>query len=91
VPCAPRCAARASHLRSFAAQGYLLAVIQHPYGDSDNAYGALPTSSGVAGYVGYVGPIPTTKAAALAAGTSSGASSVAVSVSLLLALLALLV
>jgi hypothetical protein len=78
-------------LRFARAQGYLMAVIQHPYGESDNAYGALPTSSGVAGYIGYVGPIPTTRAAALAAGTSSGASSAVASASLLLAaLLALL-
>ncbi len=38
--------------------GYLTAVIQHPYGESDNAWAAMPTSSGVAAYMGYIGPIP---------------------------------
>ena len=71
--------------------GYLMAVIQHPYGESDQSWGAMPTSSGVGGYIGYMGPIPTTRAAALAAGSSSGAGSVVASASLLLAaLLALL-
>jgi hypothetical protein len=38
--------------------GYLSLVTQHPYGESDNAWGAMPTSSGAAAYMGVIGPIP---------------------------------
>ena len=38
--------------------GFLTNVIQHPYGESDNGFATLPTSTGTAGYIGYVGPIP---------------------------------
>jgi hypothetical protein len=38
--------------------GYMSLVTQHPYGESDNAWAAMPTSSGTAGYMGYIGPIP---------------------------------
>jgi hypothetical protein len=33
-------------------------VSQHPYGESDQAWGALPTSSGTAAQIGVIGPIP---------------------------------
>ena len=38
--------------------GVIFNVIQHPYGESDNGFATLPTSSGTQGYIGYVGPIP---------------------------------
>jgi hypothetical protein len=54
--------------------GYLSLVVQHPYGESDNAFAATSTSSGVWAWMGFVGPInlnapaaPSTSAAPAAA------------------------
>ena len=38
--------------------GYLSAVMQHPYGESDNVWGSTPYTYGVAASMGYIGPIP---------------------------------
>ncbi|MDG1376319.1 MAG: hypothetical protein P8P56_04710 [Yoonia sp.] len=38
--------------------GYLMAVVQHPYGESDQDKAASPEDTRA--YVGYVGPFPTT-------------------------------
>ena len=37
--------------------GYLSLVVQHPYGESDNAFAATSTSSGVWAWMGFIGPI----------------------------------
>ena len=51
--------------------GYLFNVIQHPYGESDFAWGAVPTSSGVSAYIGYIGPIPIPATATAAPNTAN--------------------
>ncbi len=37
--------------------GYLTAVVQHPYGESDVAFANTATSTGPAGWIGFIGPI----------------------------------
>lgn len=49
-------------------------VIQHPYGESDQAWGAMPTSSGAAAYMGYFGPIPVSTPAATSAAAPRAAA-----------------
>ena len=39
--------------------GYLSLVVQHPYGESDNAFAGTSTSSGAAAWMGFIGPINT--------------------------------
>ena len=60
--------------------GYMSLVVQHPYGESDWAYATNPTSTGVAAWIGFVGPIkinaaftPTSAAAPAAAGVALAA------------------
>lgn len=38
---------------------YLIVVVQHPYGESDEDKAGLPGSTGTPCYIGYIGPIPT--------------------------------
>ena len=38
--------------------GYLMSVIQHPYGESDQARGADPEATGSASWMGVIGPFP---------------------------------
>ena len=39
--------------------GYLSLVVQHPYGESDNAFAGTSTSSGASAWMGFIGPINT--------------------------------
>jgi hypothetical protein len=38
--------------------GYLMSVVQHPYGESDRGKVSEPESRGPAAYTGYLGPFP---------------------------------
>jgi len=62
-------------------------VIQHPYGESDNAWGAMPTSSGAAAYMGYFGPIPIPVSPAATSAAAPRAAAITLFAAALLALL----
>ena len=70
--------------------GYLSLVVQHPYGESDNSFAATSTSTGVAAWMGFIGPINTaavwtaTASAAPAAARAAAAALAAAFLALLL-------
>ena len=70
--------------------GYLSLVVQHPYGESDNAFGGTSTSSGASAWLGFIGPINTaavwtaTASAAPAAARAAAAALTAAFLALLL-------
>ena len=68
--------------------GYLSLVVQHPYGESDNAFATTSTSTGVSAWIGFIGPINLGAGAAAASAAPMAARAAAAA--LAAALLALL-
>jgi hypothetical protein len=70
--------------------GYLSLVVQHPYGESDNAFANTATSTGVAAWIGFIGPINLAPAAAPAPYSAAPVAARAAAAALAAAALALL-